>query len=146
MAKRQVFSIAVLYLLSQLFQKSACLCTGGGSEESISGWKLQRHTYKTMKANLGHECVFVCRQDDICQSFNFVISIGVCEFNNRTKEARPKDFVADPDRYYYRRDLKRGKLIKWSSWAITYEGYEEKIKEREYTKLLALHQIYPNKL
>ena len=35
----------------------------------------------------------------------------MCEFNDRTKEARPEDFVSDPDRFYHRRGMKRGKLL-----------------------------------
>ena len=35
----------------------------------------------------------------------------MCEFNDRTKEARPEDFVPDPDRFYHRRAIKRGKLL-----------------------------------
>ena len=62
-------------------------------------------------AELGSECVIACRRDQRCQSFNFVISVGMCEFNNRTKEARPEDFVPDQDRFYYRRAIKRGKLL-----------------------------------
>ena len=79
-------------------------------EESIYGWKLQGHIYKTMMANFGYECLPTCRQDKRCQSFNWVISLDMCEFSNRTKEARSEDFVPDPDRYYYRRDVNRGKM------------------------------------
>ncbi|XP_067031246.1 uncharacterized protein [Acropora muricata] len=74
---------------------------------SIYGMMLKGHVYKTAMAGVGLECVLVCRTDDRCQSFNFVISRHLCEFNDRTKEARPKDFVADPDRYYYTKDINR---------------------------------------
>ncbi|CAH3179951.1 unnamed protein product, partial [Porites evermanni] len=40
-----------------------------------------------------------------CQSFNWVISLLTCEFNNRTKEASPEDFIPNPDRSYYRLPL-----------------------------------------
>ena len=108
-----VLRIVVLLILSQMLHRAvtAQQCKGGGSEHSILGWKLQRHTYRTMMAKLGHECLFACRRDDRCQSFNFVNSLGMCEFNDRTKEATPEDFVPDPDRYYYRRDIKRGKVM-----------------------------------
>ena len=62
-----------------------------------------------MPADIGIHCALVCREDDRCQSLNFVMSIRMCEFSNRTKEARPKDFIRDPDRYYFRRDINRGK-------------------------------------
>ena len=65
----------------------------------------------------GHECVSACQKDDRCQSFNFVISVGMCEFSDRTKEARPQDFIPDPDRYYYHRAKDRG--IKTKSRDIT---------------------------
>ena len=80
------------------------------SERSISGWMLQRHVYKTMLANIGLHCWLVCRTDDLCQSFNFVVSSHMCELNNRTKEAKPEDFIPDPDRYCFRKPLNRGNL------------------------------------
>ena len=39
------------------------------------------------------------------------MSLLMCEFNNRTKEARPEDFIRNRDRSYYRRDLQRGKPL-----------------------------------
>ena len=81
-----------------------------GAELSALGMMLQRHIYKKTVAKIGHECLFVCRQENRCQSFNFVISEGICELNNRTKEARPEDYVPNSDRYYFRRDWKRGKF------------------------------------
>ena len=80
------------------------------SERSISGWMLQRHVYKTMLADIGLHCLLSCSTDDRCQSFNFVISPHICEFNNRTKVAKPKDFIAAPDRYYFRKPVNRGNL------------------------------------
>ena len=105
--------IAVLFSLSQLLHRavSSQKSPASGIEKSIFGWKLWDHTYGTMMAELGSECVIACRRDQRCQSFNFVISVGMCEFNNRTKEARPEDFVPDQDRFYYRRAIKRGKLL-----------------------------------
>ena len=35
----------------------------------------------------------------------------MCEFSDRTKEARPEDFVPDPDRYYFTRDVNRGRIM-----------------------------------
>ena len=82
-----------------------------GFEESIFGWMLQVHIYKTMSVELPHACLIACRTDDRCQSFNFVISLHMCEFNDRTKEAKPNDFIQNPDRFYIRRDVNRGELI-----------------------------------
>ena len=104
--------IAVLFLLNQLLHGAICQQhPASGIEKSIFGWELRGHTYQTMMAELGPECVIACRRDQRCQSFNFVISVGKCEFNNRTKEARPEDFVQDQDRFYYRRVIKRGTLL-----------------------------------
>ena len=57
------------------------------------------------------ECLHACNDDFRCQSFNYVFSQRMCELNNRTKEARPESFVPDSERYYFRRDKKRGKLL-----------------------------------
>ena len=81
------------------------------SERSISGWMLQGHVYKTMLADNGLQCLPSCGIDDLCQSFNFVMSSHMCEFNDRTREAKPEDFIPDPDRYYFRKLVNRGNLI-----------------------------------
>jgi len=108
---RIAFRIAVLFLLSQLLNRAVSQqYAASGFETSIFGWKLRGHTYKMMMAELGLECVTACQSDKRCQSFNFVISVGMCEFNDRTKEASPEDFVPDPDRFYFRRGMNRGKL------------------------------------
>ena len=107
-----LFRISVLLFLSQmLYRAETQQCPAFGSELSIFGLMLQRHIYKTMMADLGLHCLLVCRTDDRCQSFNFVMSLHMCEFSDRTKEARPEDFIPDPDRYYFRRDFNRGKLL-----------------------------------
>ena len=112
MVMRLLFRISVFFVLSQmLYRAETQQCPAFGSELSIFGWMLQRHIYKTMMADLGLHCLLVCRTDDRCQSFNFVMSLHMCEFSDRTKEARPEDFIPDPDRYYFRRDINRGKLL-----------------------------------
>ncbi|XP_067048439.1 protein kinase C-binding protein NELL2-like [Acropora muricata] len=80
------------------------------SERSISGWMLQRHVYKTALADIGLHCLSSCGTDVRCQSFNFVMSSHVCEFNDRTKEAKPEDFIPDPDRYYFKKPVNRVQL------------------------------------
>jgi len=35
----------------------------------------------------------------------------ICELNNRTKEARPEDFVKNSDRYYITRAPESGKKV-----------------------------------
>ena len=109
---RLLFRISVFFVLSQMLYRAVTQqCPASGSELSIFGWMLQRHIYKTMMADLGLHCLLACRTDDRCQSFNFVMSLHMCEFSDRTKEARPEDFIPDPDRYYFRRDIHRGKLL-----------------------------------
>ena len=39
-----------------------------------------------------------------------MMSSHVCEFNDRTKEAKPEDFIPDPDRYYFKKPVNRGNL------------------------------------
>ena len=70
---------------------------------------LKGHTYKTFKTTPGTpECRDICLADERCQSFNVVMFIAICELNNRTKEARPEDFVKDEKRYYMTKGLQRG--------------------------------------
>ena len=107
MTERIVFRIFVLVFLLYSAVSNKCP-SGGRSESSIVGWMLRAHVYDTLLAELPFTCVFKCRGDNRCQSFNWVISLLMCEFNNRTKEARPEDFIPNPDRSYYRRDLQRG--------------------------------------
>lgn len=69
---------------------------------------LKGHTFKTFKTQPGTlECREACLADIRCQSYNVVMFIAICELNNRTKEARPEDFVKDKDRYYMASDSKR---------------------------------------
>ncbi|CAH3179954.1 unnamed protein product [Porites evermanni] len=106
MTLRIVFRISVLVLVIYSAVTQKCPA-GGRSESSIVGWMLRGHVYDTLLAELPFTCVFKCREDNRCQSFNWVISLLTCEFNNRTKEARPEDFIPNPNRSYYRRDLER---------------------------------------
>ena len=107
MTARIVFGIFVLALLLNSAVTNICPA-GGRSEKSILGWMLRGHVYDTLHAERPFTCVFKCREEIRCQSINWVISRLMCEFNNRTKEARPEDFIANQDRSYYRRDLQRG--------------------------------------
>ena len=108
MTARIVFRVSFLALL--LYSAVTQKCPAGGrSESSIVGWMLRGHVYDTLLAELPFTCVFKCREENRCQSFNWVISLLTCEFNNRTKEARPEDFIPNQDRSYYPRDLRRGK-------------------------------------
>ena len=110
----QCVNIIAVFLLcyKQSFVESAVEECSGDTEYSISGMMLGRHIYKKITgAPLGNVCLRECHRDSRCQSFNYVISKGTCELNNRTKEARPEDFVPNSDRYYFKRDINRGKLM-----------------------------------
>ena len=103
--------LAVFLLCQQAFVESEVEECSGEAEYSISGMMLRRHIFKKITgAHLGNVCLRECYLDVRCQSFNYVISKETCELNNRTKEARPKDFVPNSDRYYFKRDKDRGIL------------------------------------
>ena len=63
-----------------------------------------------MRSSIAFECHQACYNDFRCHSFNYVISEEVCELNNRTKEARPENFVPNFERYYVRSNKKRGEI------------------------------------
>ena len=96
----------VLILFVVIFHGTSLQC---GREQSTMGMMLQQHVFKKINGvSLGTECLKACNDDVRCQSFNYVISQGMCELNNRTKEARHEDFVPDSDRYYFKRNVNRG--------------------------------------
>ncbi|KAL9958364.1 hypothetical protein ACROYT_G035370 [Oculina patagonica] len=72
-------------------------------EKSIGQMYLRGHTFKTYKVGWPHECFLRCDEEVTCQSYNFHIGQKICELNNRTKEARPEDFLPDRTRYYMKR-------------------------------------------
>ena len=104
-------SILALFILCLKFYEvtpEKCKQTG---EYSIFGMMLRGHTFQTFHTSISFECLQACNDDYRCQSFNYVISQDVCELNNRTKEARPEDFIPVSDRYYFRRTKERGELL-----------------------------------
>ena len=74
-----------------------------GNEPSINGMMLEGHIFQSIwpsnPAAPALDCLRACNNDNRCQSFNYVISQSLCELSNRTKEAKPGDFVANSDRY-----------------------------------------------
>ena len=71
---------------------------------------LRAHTFNTIKARPGtSDCRQACNADTRCQSYNMVMFRGICELNNRTKDARPDDFIKNKDRYYSTKAYYRGK-------------------------------------
>ena len=114
---KQLFQIPVLLVFCQNLYGAVCQeCTPEKLETSILGMMLRRHIYKRITGvEHGHVCLLDCYQDVRCQCFNYVISQYMCELNNRTKEARPEDYVPDSDRYYFGREMNRGKFIQRKS-------------------------------
>lgn len=72
---------------------------------------LRGHAIKTItRAAYVDVCLRECHRDMTCQSFNYVLTQEKSELSNRTKEAIPKDFVPNSERYYFRRDINRAQL------------------------------------
>ena len=109
MAASIPFMILILFIGMVYDAAFAAKQCNGPHQASIHGKMLRGHTYDKLFARSGNaECLQTCRLQNVCQSFNFVISTSVCELNNRTKEASPENFVDDPDRYYFKLDVRRG--------------------------------------
>ena len=105
-------SMSLLFTLLLMCQMSCELDTQQcRSEYSIRGMMLKRHIFMAKKTANWLKCVDKCSHDIRCQSFNYVISQDICELNNRTKEARPEDFVQDSDRFYIKRLVGRGIVL-----------------------------------
>ena len=87
-----------MFLMSRigvLNANSQCRVT----ESSIGAMYLKGHVFKMY---------FRCEEEVTCQSYNVVIGQKICELNNRTKEARPEDFMPDQRRFYMKRSRNRG--------------------------------------
>ena len=108
MACQLIFVIAVLLKVSLMFcniSRQQC----GIDTYFIYQMMLKGHTFETFRARpLSFECRKACNSDVRCQSYNYVVFEDLCELNNRTKEARPMDFVKDRDRYYMKKAPNRG--------------------------------------
>ena len=78
-------------------------------EYSVSGMFLRGHTFKNVAVDFPSKYDMLCSQDIRCQSYNVIIGRHMCELNNRTKEARPGDFLLDSQRFYMRRAINRGR-------------------------------------
>lgn len=98
--------IRVLFMFYQLLVATAKNC---GSESSVYGRMLRDHTFKTLETRDPLECMQECHASVLCQSINYSILNGICELNNRTREARPEAFVADMGHLYMKRWSKRGR-------------------------------------
>ena len=109
MGVQEFFNLTVFLFMLVLFHSVVAHYHCDTREVSIFGKMLQKHIFKTITgAALGDVCLRECYRDVRCQSFNYVFTQEKCELSNRTKEARPEDFVPDSERYYFRRHRKRG--------------------------------------
>ncbi|XP_031549487.1 uncharacterized protein LOC116287020 [Actinia tenebrosa] len=68
---------------------------------SVKGNKLIDHVFKRNAGIDLMRCFQNCKADRQCQSINFKVNESVCEFNNRTREARPLYFVAVDEWLYF---------------------------------------------
>ena len=82
--------------------------------QSVYGTMLRGHVFQEHNAANIMACGLLCNSNIRCQSINYVISRHLCELNNRTKEARPEDYVQDADRVYLTRPSERGIELKIS--------------------------------
>nr|XP_058960212.1 uromodulin-like [Pocillopora verrucosa] len=111
MGVQEFFHLPVFLFMLVLFHSVVAQYHCDTREVSIFGKMLQKHIFKTITgAALGDVCLRECYRDVRCQSFNYVFTREKCELSNRTKEARPEDFVPNSERYYFRRYRKRAIL------------------------------------
>ena len=71
---------------------------------------LKGHVFQTLKVPSSLSCLEACKHEARCQSFNRVMGKDTCELNNRTKEARPEDFISDITKLYLKKPKNIGKL------------------------------------
>ena len=79
------------------------------SRGSMNGNALKGHTFASSPVSSPFECAEKCDHEPRCQSYNYLIPGKLCELNNRTKEAKPESLVYDPQRFYMRKWIDRGK-------------------------------------
>lgn len=95
-----------LYLVSRmLYVEAAGQCE---SQRTNYDKALKGHTFDKVKVTSPADCVIRCENELRCQSFNYVMKDKTCELSNRTKEARPADYVADLGRIYMTIQFNRG--------------------------------------
>ena len=107
--------ILALIVLSSMFEVFDNVSTRqcGTDGYSIYQKMLKGHTFKAFKAwPMSLDCRIACLSDIRCQSYNYVFLKDICELNNRTKEARPTDFVNNVERYYMERIPRGEKKLK----------------------------------
>ena len=110
------FCILIVLCMCYVYEVFAQQCKE--DEHAISGMMLRGHTFRTMRSSIAFECHQACYNDFRCHSFNYIISEELCELNNRTKEARPENFVPNAERYYVRSYKKRSEIQRKAALAL----------------------------
>ena len=81
------------------------------TEVNIQGRALKGFAFKILLTTAPYLCDVKCEQEITCQSYNYNRENKICELNNRTKEARPENFISAPAWFYIRRLNGRGRYI-----------------------------------
>ena len=110
------FCIVIVLCMCYVYEVFTQQCKE--DEHAISGMMLRGHTFRTMRSSIAFECHQAYYNDFRCHSFNYVISKELYELNNRTKEARPENFVPNSERYYVRSNKKRGEIQQKAALAL----------------------------
>ena len=98
---------------------------------------LRRHVFKTLKVPSSLHCLKACDNDVRCQSINQVMGKGICELNNRTKEARPDDLIIDNTKLYVPRQHKRGeRVLKWNEMRLRNKRIKAAVKFKRWSKAI----------
>ena len=92
----------------------------------IEGMALRCSVFKRWSVAAPHLCDVKCRQEITCQSYNYNQKYQICELNNRTKEARPENFLSAPAWFYIRRLNGRGKKVILSYYKLYYYWYHHR--------------------
>ena len=102
----QISYITVVIMISRVFYITNHEC--GTDIYSFYQMMLKGHTFKSFPIRPGSlDCREACLADSRCQSYNVVFK-GICELNNRTREARPENFVRNQERYYTKKSSNIG--------------------------------------
>ena len=102
----QTSYFTVVIIISRVFYITSHEC--GTDIYSFYQMMLKGHTFKSFPVRPGSlDCREACLADSRCQSYNVVFK-GICELNNRTREARPENFVRNQERYYMKKRSHRG--------------------------------------
>ena len=100
------FAMAFVKANDQYWTEEKIQCK---TEVNIHGMALKRSVFKRWSVAAPHLCDVKCGQEITCQSYNYNKKYQICELNNRTKEARPENFLLAPTWFYIRRLNGRGK-------------------------------------